>query len=112
MRYHAHYGCIIQRVALNSLSILSDQRFPLDFCKIQTAAERNQDCVTHFRLGESLRACARVLAAKAQDHHLVSVPEEMGKSQFPEVQMTRIRDCIRRMESALNKNFNTYGEAI
>ncbi|HDR2335199.1 TPA: hypothetical protein QCH56_000350 [Enterobacter roggenkampii] len=57
------------------------------------------------RIGESLRACARALAAKAQDHHLVSVLEEMGKSQFPEVQMTRIRDCIRRMESALVRNF-------
>lgn len=57
------------------------------------------------RVGESLRACARMLAAKVQNQTLINTLEEMGKSQFPETQMTRIRDCIRRMETALKKNF-------
>lgn len=75
-----------------------DTLITLELCRAVASKEKR-------RIGESLRACARVLAAKAQDHHLVSVLEEMGKSQFPEVQMTRIRDCIRRMESALIRNF-------
>jgi cytochrome c551/c552 len=61
------------------------------------------------RVGESLRACARALAGKAQNQLLINTLQEMGKSQFPETQMPRIRDCIRRMEAALNKNFNTRG---
>jgi len=75
-----------------------DTLVTLELCRAFASKEKR-------RIGEALRACARVLAAKAQDHHLVSVLEEMGKSQFPEVQMTRIRDCIRRMESALVRNF-------
>lgn len=82
-----------------------DTLVTLELCRAFAALEKR-------RIGESLRACARVQAAKVQDHHLVSVLEEMGRSQFPEVQMTRIRDCIRRMESALNKNFNTLRESL
>ena len=75
-----------------------DTLVTLELCRAFAAKEKR-------RIAESLRSCARVLAGKAQDHHLVSVLEEMGRSQFPEVQMSRIRDCIRRMESALVRNF-------
>ncbi|MEA5216198.1 DUF7740 domain-containing protein [Enterobacter cloacae] len=64
------------------------------------------------RVGESLRACARTLAKKAQDRLLAATLEEMGKSPFPETQMARIRDCTRRMETALNKNFTMRGVAM
>lgn len=80
-----------------------DTLVTLELCRAFASMEKR-------RIGESLRGCARVLAVKAQDRHLVGVLDEMGRSQFPEVQMTRIRDCIRRMESALNKNFNTHGD--
>ena len=75
-----------------------DTLVTLELCRAFAAIEKR-------RIGESLRACARVLVTKVQDHHLVSVLEEMGRSQFPEVQMTRIRDCIRRMETALVRKF-------
>lgn len=57
------------------------------------------------RIGESLRGCARLLAARVNDELLCATLEEMGKSQFPEVQIVRIRNCIQQMEKAITRQF-------
>ena len=91
-------------IATSKYSEFPDALVTLELCRAFAQLDKR-------RVGESLRACARILAEKAQDRLLVATLEAMGKSQFPETQMARIRDCIRRMESALNKNFNTRGVA-
>ncbi|HEY4437087.1 MAG TPA: hypothetical protein VGN40_13095 [Lelliottia sp.] len=91
-------------IAASKYAEFPDTLVTLELCRAFAQLDKR-------RVGESLRSCARILAEKAQDRLLVSTLEEMGKSQFPETQMARIRDCIRRMESALNKNFNTRGVA-
>lgn len=53
------------------------------------------------KIGESLRACAKVKARQAKNRNLFNTLTEMSRSQFPEVQMTRIRGCVERMEKAL-----------
>jgi len=53
------------------------------------------------KIGESLRACAKVKARQAKN--LFNTLTEMSRSQFPEVQMTRIRGCVDRMEKALSR---------
>lgn len=52
---------------------------------------------------QSARACARILINKVQHPLLRETLVVMSTSQFPEVQIARIRDCIRRMESAVNR---------
>mgnify|MGYP000865268950 FL=1 len=52
---------------------------------------------------QSLRAGARALIPRIQHPLLRETLEAMSTSQFPEVQIARIRDCIKRMESALNR---------
>lgn len=89
-------------IATSKYAEFPDTLVTLELCRAFAQIEKR-------RVGESLRACARVLAHKAQNQQLIATLEEMGKSQFPETQMARIRDCIRRMETALNKNFNTHG---
>jgi len=92
-------------IAASKYAEFPDTLVTLELCRAFAQLDKR-------RVGESLRACARILAAKAQDRLLVATLEEMGKSQFPETQMARIRDCIRRMESALNRNFNTHLKTI
>ncbi|EPM6209252.1 hypothetical protein [Enterobacter hormaechei] len=55
------------------------------------------------KIGESLRACAKVKARQAKNRNLFNTLTEMSRSQFPEVQMTRIRGCVERMEKALGR---------
>lgn len=92
-------------IATSKYAEFPDTLVTLELCRAFAQLDKR-------RIGESLRACARVLAEKAQDRLLVTTLGEMSKSQFPETQMARIRDCIRRMEAALNKGFNTHGVKI
>lgn len=55
------------------------------------------------KIGESLRACAKVKARQAKNRNLFNTLTEMSRSQFPETQMTRIRGCVERMEKALGR---------
>ncbi|URM24023.1 DUF7740 domain-containing protein [Leclercia adecarboxylata] len=55
------------------------------------------------KIGESLRACAKVKARQAKNRNLFNTLTEMSRSQFPEVQMIRIRGCVERMEKALGR---------
>lgn len=50
---------------------------------------------------QSLRAGGRVMISRIQHPQLRATIEEMCTSPYPEVQVARIRDCVRRMESAL-----------
>lgn len=42
-------------------------------------------------------------ARQAKNRNLYNTLIEMSRSQFPEVQMTRIRGCVDRMEKALSR---------
>ncbi|WP_286933896.1 hypothetical protein [Leclercia sp. UBA5958] len=53
------------------------------------------------KIGESLRACAKVKASQAKNRNLFNTLTEMSRSQFPETQMIRIRGCVEKMEKAL-----------
>lgn len=55
------------------------------------------------KIGESLRSCAKVKARQAKNRNLFNTLTEMSRSQFPEMQMTRIRGCVDRMEKALSR---------
>lgn len=55
------------------------------------------------KISESLRACAKVKARQAKNRNLYNTLIEMSRSQFPEVQMTRLRGCVDRMEKALSR---------
>lgn len=77
-----------------------DALVTLELCRVFAQREKRS-------VPASLRACARILADKVSHERLRATLEEMSKSLFPEVQINRIRDAIRRMEGALNKNFKT-----
>lgn len=68
----------------------------LELCRATARAEGR-------KIGESLRACAKVKARQAKNRNLYNTLIEMSRSQFPEVQMTRIRGCVDRMEKALSR---------
>ena len=87
-------------VACGHWAEFPDVLVTLELCRMLAQREKR-------RVGESLRACARQLQIRVKEKRLRATLEEMSKSPFPEVQIIRIRDCIRRMEGALNKNFNT-----
>ncbi len=55
------------------------------------------------KIGESLRACAKVKARQAKNRNLFNTLTEMSRSQFPETQMIRIRGCVEKMEKALTR---------
>jgi len=74
-----------------------DALVTLELCRVLAQREKR-------RVGESLRACARAMRSRIEHERLRATLEEMGKSPLPEVQINRIRDCIRRMEGALIKN--------
>ncbi|EFN2531281.1 TPA: hypothetical protein J1260_003304 [Escherichia coli] len=84
---------------------------------IQMEYSEFPDTVLHAEL---CRACARadgrsirqalndfavVRATKVKSPALRATLETMATSQFPETQITRIRACIKRMESALVQKF-------
>ncbi|WP_371972792.1 hypothetical protein ACB496_12965 [Lelliottia nimipressuralis] len=89
-------------IATSRFAEFPDTLVTLELCRAFAIIDKR-------RVGESLRTCARMLAEKVHDQHLCATLDVMGKSQFPEVQITRIRDCIRKMETALNRNFDTTG---
>ncbi len=51
----------------------------------------------------SLRATALMIAEKASNRHLKSTLREMASSPFPETHIVRIRECLKKMESRLEK---------
>lgn len=55
------------------------------------------------KIGESLRACAKVKARQAKNRNLYNTLIEMSRSQFPETQIIRIRGCVEKMEKALTR---------
>ena len=55
------------------------------------------------KIGESLRACAKVRARQAKNRNLYNTLIEMSRSQFPETQIIRIRGCVEKMEKALTR---------
>ncbi len=75
-----------------------DVLITLELCRAFAQLEKR-------RVGESLRSCARLLAVSANHELLRATLEEMGKSQFPEVQIVRIRNCVRKMEKAIDRLF-------
>ncbi|WP_410753466.1 DUF7740 domain-containing protein [Citrobacter youngae] len=86
-----------EAIAVSRFSEFPDTLVTLELCRVFTQREKR-------RVGESLRACARILQKKAQHERLRETLETMGKSQFPETQIARIRDCIRRMETVLDRS--------
>lgn len=50
---------------------------------------------------QSIRACGRALIPGIQHPLLKATIAEMSTSPYPEVQISRLRDCIRKMETAL-----------
>lgn len=85
-----------EAIAVSRFSEFPDTLVTLELCRIFAQREKR-------RVGESLRACARVLLQKAQHERLRETLEVMSKSQFPETQIARIRDCIRRMEAVIDR---------
>lgn len=73
-----------------------DALLTLELCRAAARADGR-------KIGESLRACAKVKARQAKNRNLYNTLIEMSRSQFPEVQMTRIRGCVDRMEKALGR---------
>lgn len=73
-----------------------DALLDLELCRAMARTEGR-------KIGESLRKCAAMKAPVARNKNLRASLIEMSKSQFPEVQMTRIRGCIQKMESALTR---------
>ncbi|HDY6675899.1 TPA: hypothetical protein RPV38_002237 [Escherichia coli] len=73
-----------------------DALLTLELCRAAARADGR-------KIGESLRACAKVKARQAKNRNLFNTLTEMYRSQFPEVQMTRIRGCVERMEKALSR---------
>lgn len=55
------------------------------------------------KVGESLRKCAKELSGKVSNRNLQGTLHTMSLSLFPESEITRIRCCIGKMESALNR---------
>lgn len=76
-----------------------DTLLDLELCRAAARADGR-------KIVESLRKCAAIKAKSAQNKNLKSSLEEMSRSLFPEVQMTRIRGCIRKMETSLNREIN------
>lgn len=85
-----------EAIAVSRFGEFPDTLTTLELCRVFAQLEKR-------RVGESLRACARVLHDKAQHERLRETLAVMGKSQFPETQIARIRDCIRRMETVLDR---------
>lgn len=50
---------------------------------------------------QSLRAGGRAMISRIQHPQLRATIQEMTTSHYPEVQVARIRDCVKCMESAL-----------
>ena len=50
---------------------------------------------------QSLRAGGRAMISRIQHPQLRATIQEMTTSHYPEVQLSRIRDCVKRMESPL-----------
>lgn len=55
----------------------------------------------------SIRATASVVAAKIRNRHLKSTLLEMASSKFPETHIVRIRECLKKMESRLEKELRS-----
>lgn len=53
------------------------------------------------KVGESLRKCAKALSGKVSNRNLEGTLLTMSRSLYPETEITRIRGCIGKMESAL-----------
>lgn len=85
-----------EAIAVSRFGEFPDTLVTLELCRVLAQREKR-------RVGESLRACARILQNKVQHERLRETLETMSKSQFPETQIARIRDCIRRMESVLDR---------
>ncbi|MCY1699715.1 hypothetical protein OVA10_16860 [Lelliottia sp. SL45] len=66
----------------------------LELCRV--FAQRDKRSVP-----ASLRGCARALAARVENDRLQATLRTMSKSLFPETQISQIRDCIRKMETAV-----------
>ncbi|MFS9379454.1 hypothetical protein QNN88_01985 [Citrobacter sp. ANG330] len=81
---------------MSRFSEFPDTLVTLELCRVFAQREKR-------RVGESLRACARVLQNKVQHERLRETLESMSKSQFPETQIARIRDCVRRMETVIDR---------
>lgn len=73
-----------------------DTLLTLELCRAAARSDKR-------KIGESLRACAKVKAGQAKNKNLRNTLIEMSRSQFPEVQITRIRDCVEKMERELSK---------
>lgn len=58
------------------------------------------------KIGDALRACAKMKAWKVRNRNLQGSLLEMSKSMFPETQITRIRACIQKMEKHLDRAIN------
>lgn len=59
---------------------------------------------------QSLRAGGRVMISRIQCPQLRATVEEMCTSPYPEVQVARIRDCVKRIESALIRAQKKFGD--
>jgi len=85
-----------QLLAASHYSEFPETLMTLELCRAAARADGR-------KIGESLRACAKVKARQANNRNLYNTLIEMSRSQFPEVQMTRIRGCVDRMEKALGR---------
>ncbi len=85
-------------IACSKYAEFPDVLITLELCRIFALREKR-------RVGESLRSCARLLAVRANHELLRATLDEMGKSQFPEVQIVRIRNCVKKMEKAIGRLF-------
>jgi len=68
----------------------------LQLCR--TVAQRERG-----KVGQRLRACAGLVSQRVHNRTLASTLTTMAGSLFPETELRRIADCIRRMESHLGK---------
>lgn len=57
------------------------------------------------KVGQSLRDCAAVVQRRVSNQALKNTCITMSKSRFPEVEITRIRACIGKMEASLRREF-------
>lgn len=90
---------------LNTRQIIETQ-YP-EFPETILHAELCRACarVDGRSIKQSLKAFALARIEKVESKPLKAALEQMASSMFPETEITRIRSCVCRMESALVKTF-------
>lgn len=83
-----------QIIACSRFAEFPDVLVTLQLCRAMAIRDKRS-------VPQSIRACGRVLISRIQHPLLKATIKEMSTSSFPEVQISRIKDCLHKMETAL-----------